>query len=321
MRVVFMGTPDFAVPTLAAIHAAGHEIAAVYTQPPRAAGRRGLALTPSPVQLRAEALGLAVRSPLSFKDPAERERFAALGADVAVVVAYGLLLPQSVLDAPRLGCFNLHGSLLPRWRGAAPVQRAVEAGDARTGVMVMRMEAGLDTGPVALTAETPIGETDTAGDLALRLSALGADLVVEALARLAAGDLPLESQDELSRRTGVEPTYARKIDKAEAALDLSGDAAVLARRINAFSPAPGAHMTVDLGNGPERLKVLRARAEEGIREAAPGMLLDDRLLLACGQGALRLLEVQRAGSKAMAAAQFLAGTRLKAGTSILPSAG
>ncbi|WAJ31530.1 methionyl-tRNA formyltransferase [Antarcticirhabdus aurantiaca] len=316
-----MGTPDFAVPTLAAIHGAGHEIAAVYTQPPRAAGRRGLALTPSPVQVRAEALGLDVRSPLNFKDPAERERFAALGADVAVVVAYGLLLPQPVLDAPRLGCFNLHGSLLPRWRGAAPIQRAIEAGDARTGVMVMRMEAGLDTGPVALTAETPIGESDTAGDLSQRLSAIGADLVVEALARLAAGDLPLESQDELTRRTGVAPTYARKIDKAEAALDLTGDAAVLARRINAFSPAPGAHLTVDLGNGPERLKVLRARAEEGRGDAVPGTLLDDGLRLACGRGALRLLDVQRAGSKAMGAAQFLAGTRLKVGASILPAAG
>jgi methionyl-tRNA formyltransferase len=321
MRVVFMGTPDFAVPTLEAVHAAGHAIPAVYTQPPRAAGRRGLALTPSPVQLRAEALGLEVRSPLNFKDEAERERLAALRADVAVVVAYGLILPQPVLDAPRHGCFNLHGSLLPRWRGAAPIQRAIEAGDRETGVMVMRMEAGLDTGPVALAAATPIGEAETAGELARRLSALGADLVVEALRHLEAGALPLESQEALALRTGSEATYAKKIGKGEAALDLAGDAAVLARRVNAFSPAPGAFLAVDLGNGPERLKVLRARSEDAPGGSRPGTLLDDGLLVACGRGALRLLDVQRAGSKAMGAAQFLAGTRLKAGASLIAPAG
>ncbi|WP_206455216.1 methionyl-tRNA formyltransferase [Aurantimonas marina] len=312
LRVVFMGTPAFAVPTLRAIHAAGHEIAAVYTQPPRKAGRRGLTLTPSPVQTEAERLGLDVRTPLNFKDEAEITAFAALEADVAIVVAYGLLLPRAILDAPRHGCLNGHGSLLPRWRGAAPIQRAIEAGDATTGMMVMRMEAGLDTGPVALTAETPIGDAETAGELYDRLATISADLMAEALEKLEAGTLTFEDQDALTARTGRQPVYARKIDKAEAALDFAGEARLIAARINAFSPFPGAWTTIPFGEKKERVKILRARAETG--SGAPGTLLDDRLLVACGSGAVRLLELQRAGGKPMAAEDLLRGSPVPAGS-------
>ncbi|MCB8840116.1 methionyl-tRNA formyltransferase [Aurantimonas sp. VKM B-3413] len=312
LTVVFMGTPDFSVPTLRAVHAAGHAVAAVYTQPPRKAGRRGLTLTPSPVQAEAERLGIPVRTPANFKDAAEREAFTALNADVAVVVAYGLLLPQAVLDAPRFGCLNGHGSLLPRWRGAAPIQRAIEAGDRTTGMMVMKMEAGLDTGPVALTAETEIGETDTAGELHDRLSALSADLMVEALERLEAGRLVFEDQAAIAARTGREPVYARKIDKAEAALDFSQESGVLARKINAFSPFPGAWTTIPFAAGPERVKILRARTEAGT--GAPGTVLDDGLLVACGTGAVRLLELQRAGGKRLDAGTLLRGVEVPKGT-------
>ena len=311
LRVVFMGTPAFSVPTLAALAAAGHDIAAVYTQPPRKAGRRGLTLTPSPVQLEAERLGLPVRTPLNFKEPADREAFAALDCDVAVVVAYGLLLPQAVLDMPRQGCLNGHGSLLPRWRGAAPIQRAIEAGDAETGMMVMRMEAGLDTGPVALTAETPIAATDTTADLHDRLANICATLMVEALDKLEAGTLTFEDQDSIAARTGRAPVYAAKIDKAEAALDFAGDASSIARRINAFSPFPGAWTTMSFGSAPERVKFLRAAAETG--DGAPSTLLDDRLLIACGTGAIRVLELQRAGGRRMSAEELLKGTPVPAG--------
>ncbi|WP_370195090.1 MULTISPECIES: methionyl-tRNA formyltransferase [Aurantimonas] len=311
LRVVFMGTPAFSVPTLAALAAAGHDIAAVYTQPPRKAGRRGLTLTPSPVQREAERLGLPVRAPLNFKDPADREAFAALDCDVAVVVAYGLLLPQAVLDMPRQGCLNGHGSLLPRWRGAAPIQRAIEAGDAETGMMVMRMEAGLDTGPVALTAETPIAATDTTAELHDRLAEICATLMVEALDKLEAGTLTFEDQDSIAARTGRAPVYAAKIDKAEAALDFAGDASGIARRINAFSPFPGAWTMMNFGSAPERVKFLRAAAETG--DGAPGTLLDDRLLIACGTGALRVLELQRAGGRRMSAEELLKGTPVPAG--------
>ncbi|MEF2072160.1 methionyl-tRNA formyltransferase [Consotaella aegiceratis] len=312
LKVVFMGTPAFSVPTLSGLAEAGHEIVAVYTQPPRAGGRRGLTQTPSPVHQEAERLGLAVRHPERLKSPADQAAFAALGADVAVVVAYGLLLPQPVLDAPRHGCLNGHASLLPRWRGAAPIQRAIEAGDASTGMMVMRMEAGLDTGPVALTEETEIGGSETAGDLHDRLSAISARLMVEALTRIEAGSLGFEDQDAIAARTGCEPTYARKIDKAEAEIDFSQAAAAVKGRINGFSPFPGAWTMVDLGAGPERLKLLRARVEDGT--GAPGEVLDDRLLVACGHGAVRLLELQRAGGKAMTADAFLRGSALSKGT-------
>nr|WP_210382223.1 methionyl-tRNA formyltransferase [Jiella sonneratiae] len=313
-----MGTPAFSVPTLAAVAAAGHSFRAVYTQPPRKAGRRGLKLTPSPVHLEAERLGLPVRTPLDFKDPAEIEAFAALQADVAVVVAYGLLLPKRLLDAPRFGCLNGHGSLLPRWRGAAPIQRAIEAGDAVTGMMVMRMEAGLDTGPVALTAETPIGPSETAGDLQERLSRLSATLMVEALEKLEAGTLAFEEQAAIEARTGRRAVYARKIDKAEAEIDWSAAAGAVAGRINGFSPMPGAFTTVALGGAPERVKVLRAVALAGAELSgdaceAPGTVLDDGLAVACGSGAVRLLELQRPGGRPMRAADLLRGTPVARG--------
>ena len=315
LRVGFMGTPAFAVPTLQAIVAAGHEVAAVYTQPPRQAGRRGLTLTPSPVQREAERLGLAVRSPINFRDAVDVEAFEALKLDVGVVVAYGLLLPQAILDSPRLGCLNGHGSLLPRWRGAAPIQRAIEAGDATTGMMVMRMEAGLDTGPVALAAETAIGDTETAGELHDRLAGMAAALMVDALAGLEAGTLTFEAQNALGVRTGREPVYARKLTKAEAAIDFGGDATGIARKINAFAPAPGAFFEMTLDGTAERVKVLRASAEAG--SGAPGTTLDDRLLVACGTGAVRLLELQRPGGRAMRAEEWLRGTLVAAGTRLV----
>ncbi|MCE7029864.1 methionyl-tRNA formyltransferase [Jiella avicenniae] len=324
LSVVFMGTPAFSVPTLAAIVAAGHRVPAVYTQPPRKAGRRGLKLTPSPVEVEAERLGLAVRSPLNFKDQAEIQAFAALEADVAVVVAYGLLLPQAVLDAPRFGCLNGHGSLLPRWRGAAPIQRAIEAGDAMTGMMVMRMEAGLDTGPVALTAETEIAPYETAGDLQERLSRLSAELMIEALAKLEAGTLPFEDQTAIEARTGRAPLYAKKIDKAETRIDWTAEAAVVAGRINGFSPMPGAWTTIPFAGAPERVKLLRAVAVDGdhgqavsdadMASVSPGTTLDSGLTVACGSGAVRLLELQRAGGKRVAAAELLRGAPVAAGT-------
>ena len=321
LSVVFMGTPAFSVPTLAAIVEAGHRVPAIYTQPPRQAGRRGLKLTPSPVQLEAERLGLPVRSPLNFKDPADIEAFAALEADVAVVVAYGLLLPQALLDAPRFGCLNGHGSLLPRWRGAAPIQRAIEAGDAATGMMVMQMKAGLDTGPVALTAETVIGPNETAGDLQERLSRLSAKLMVEALEKLEAGTLAFEDQAAIAARTGRAPLYAKKIDKAEARIDWTAGAQAVAGKINAFSPTPGAWTTIPFSGAPERVKLLRAVAVDGdaggdIASAAPGTTLDDGLTVASGSGAVRLLEIQRAGGKKVAAAELLRGTPVARGATL-----
>lgn len=309
-----MGTPAFSVPTLRTLHEAGHEVLAVYTQPPRPAGRRGLDLVPSPVQREAERLGLAVRSPLSLKSEEEKAAFAALDADIAVVVAYGLLLPQAILDAPRRGALNGHASLLPRWRGAAPIQRAIEAGDDVTGMMVMRMEAGLDTGPVALTRETAIGVAETAGALHDRLSLLSAEAMAEALAKQEAGTLSFEPQEAIAVRTGRETVYARKIDKGETEIDFGGEAKSVAARINAFSPFPGAWAMLDLGKGPERVKLLRARAEEG--NGTPGTLLDAEGLVACGGGAVRLLDMQRAGGKAVEATALLRGARLGAGAKI-----
>jgi len=301
LRLAIMGTPDFAVPTLTEIVGHGHEIAAVYTQPPRRAGR-GMAERPSPVQETGEGFGLDVRTPASLRDPAEQERFAALDVDAAIVVAYGLILPQAILDAPRLGAFNLHASLLPRWRGAAPIQRAIMAGDAETGVMVMRMEAGLDTGPVAMAERTPIGADETAGELHDRLARLGADLMVRALAALERGALELSAQPE----DGV--TYARKIDKAEARIDWSRPAADVHNHIRGLSPFPGAWTEMAIGGGPERVKVLGSTVAEGA--GAPGSMLDDRLTVACGDGAVRLLRLQRAGGKPMEADAFLRGAGL-----------
>jgi methionyl-tRNA formyltransferase len=286
-----MGTPDFSVPALDALAAAGHEIAAVYTQPraPRAGGRRS---APRPCTLRAEALGLPVRHPKTLRTPEAQAEFAALEADIAVVVAYGLILPQAVLDAPRHGCLNIHASLLPRWRGAAPIHRAVLAGDAETGICIMRMEEGLDTGPVLLRAATPIGPTDTTGDLHDRLAALGARLIVEALARLA--DLVPEPQPE----DGV--TYAAKIDKAEARSTGPGPRREVDRQIRGLSPFPGAWTTHD----GRRLKLLRSRLAEG--GGAPGRG-SPRLTIACGAGAVDILEVQAEGRGRQDAASFLRG--------------
>ena len=301
MRLAFLGTPDFAVPTLEALVAAGHEIARVYTQPPRPAGR-GRAPRPSPVQRAAEAADLAVETPESFGDAETLAGFAGLGLDAAVVVAYGQILPQAALDAPRLGCLNLHASLLPRWRGAAPIQRAIMAGDAETGVCVMRMEAGLDTGPVYACEATPIGPEDTAATLHDRLAAMGAPLMARTLDALAAGAATTTPQPE----AGV--TYARKIDKAEARIDWTRPAVELDCHIRGLSPFPGAWCEI----AGERVKVLRARPEPGAGH--PGEVLDDRLLVACGAGALRLVSLQRGGRGVMDAETFLRGYAVPAGT-------
>jgi len=305
LRVVFRGTPEFSVLTLPALAEAGHRIAAVYTQPPRAAGRRGLELTPSPVQREAERLGVEVRTPVSLRDAAGQEAFRALQADVAVVVAYGLLLPKPILDAPRLGCLNGHASLLPRWRGAAPIQRAVMAGDTETGMMVMKMEEGLDTGPVALAETVAIDAGMTAGDLHDALMEAGAGLMVEALARLEAGKLTFTPQSA----EGV--TYAKKIDKAETRVVWTLSADEVHNHIRALSPFPGAWCEAEIGGREERLKLLRSAVAEGAGE--PGGILDDRLMVACGAGAVRLVEVQRAGGKPVAASEFLRGTRIQKG--------
>ncbi|MBB1490293.1 MULTISPECIES: methionyl-tRNA formyltransferase [unclassified Paracoccus (in: a-proteobacteria)] len=294
MRVVFMGTPDFSVPALQAI-AARHEVVCVYSQPPRAAGR-GQKPRPSPVQAAADALGIPVRSPVRLKGTEEQAEFAALGADVAVVVAYGLILPQPLLDAPRLGCLNIHASLLPRWRGAAPIHRAVMAGDAETGVAIMQMEAGLDTGPVLAEAKTPIGPEETTADLHDRLSQMGAALIVDVLDRL---PLPAVPQAE----DGV--TYAAKIDKAEARIDWTRPAAQVDRLIRGLSPFPGAWCMA----GGERLKLLRARLAEG--QGPPGKVLGG-FTIACGTGAVEITELQREGKRPMPAAEALRGMVLPA---------
>lgn len=305
LRVIFMGTPDFSVPVLAAIAAAGHEVVCVYTQPPRPAGRRGLELTPSPVQREAERLGVEVRTPLSLKGEPEQEAFRALGADVAVVVAYGLLLPKAILEGTRLGCYNGHASLLPRWRGAAPIQRAIMAGDRETGMMVMKMDVGLDTGPVGLTAKVEICPDMTAGELHDLLMQKGAGLMVEALAKLERDDLPLTAQPE----DGV--VYAKKIDKAETRIDWARPAPEVHNHIRGLSPFPGAWCEVTVGDKAERLKVLRTTLGEG--GGASGEILDGHLTVACGEGAVRLLEVQRAGGKIISAEEFLRGAKLDRG--------
>lgn len=308
LSLVFMGTPAFSVPVLEALVGAGHRVLAVYSQPPRPAGR-GMALTKSPVHVRAEALGLEVRTPRTLKDAAEQDAFAALQADVAVVVAYGLLLPKPVLDAPRYGCLNLHGSLLPRWRGAAPIERAVMAGDAETGVEVMHMAEGLDTGPVALTTRVAIGADETAGHLRERLSVLGADLMVEALRQLEAGVLPSIPQAD----DGI--LYAAKILKGETRIDWSKPANDVHNQIRGLAPAPGAWGEVTVGDRLERVKILGSTLGTG--SGAPGTVLDDRLTIACGDGAVRLVTLQKAGGKPVDADAFLRGTALPPG-SILP---
>ncbi len=298
LKIIFMGTPDFAAATLSALHAAGHDIACVYSQPPRPGGRRGLELVKSPVHQRAEALGLDVRTPLNFKDAKDIDAFKALEADVAVVVAYGLLLPQAILDGTRLGAYNGHASLLPRWRGAAPIQRAIMAGDSETGMMVMKMDAGLDTGPVALTERVIIDPDMTAGELHGRLMETGAALMVKAMAQLEAGDLPLT----LQATGGV--TYAKKIDKAETRIDWSRASADVHNHIRGLSPFPGAWCEMEIGGKIERVKLLRTQNAEG--SGLPGTVLDG-LTIACGTGAVLITELQRAGGKPVSAAEFLRG--------------
>lgn len=307
LKIVFMGTPDFSVPVLDAVVAAGHEVVAVYSQPPRPAGR-GMAEAKSPVHRRAEALGIPVRTPVNFKGEEDRVAFAALHADAAVVVAYGLLLPKAILDATRLGCFNVHASKLPRWRGAAPIQRAIMAGDAVTAVNIMRMEQGLDTGPVCLGRDVSIPKDMTAGALHDVLSKLGAELMVEALSKLEAGTLHCVPQPSEGA------TYAAKIDKGEARIDFSRSAKDVADQIRGLSPFPGAWFEMSLGGKPERIKILLAAAVDS--EGAPGTVIDDQLTIACGSGAIRIEKLQRAGKQPMAAADFLRGTRVAAGTKL-----
>lgn len=303
LRIIFMGTPDFAAATLRAVHEAGHDIAAVYSQPPRPAGRRGLELKKSPVQILAEDIGIEVRTPVSLKGEAEQTAFSALGADAAVVVAYGLLLPRAILDGTRLGAFNGHASALPRWRGAAPIQRAVMAGDSETAVEIMRMDEGLDTGPVALSRTVPIGPDQTAGELHDTLAAVCAELMVEALAALEAGTLTLRPQPD----AGI--TYAHKIDKAETRIDWSKPAAAVHNRIRGLSPFPGAWCEMEIAGRAERVKVLGAAPAGG--SGMPGELLDDDLTVACGDGAVRLTRLQRAGGKALDAESFLRGAKIE----------
>ncbi len=301
MRIIFMGTPDFSVPPLQALVDAGHEIACVYTQPPRPAGR-GKKDRPSPVHLRAEALGLQVRHPVSLKPAEVQAAFAALDADIAVVVAYGLILPQAVLDAPQQGCLNIHASLLPRWRGAAPIHRAIMAGDATTGVCIMEMEAGLDTGPVLLRRETPIGTAETTLQLHDRLSEIGAEAVVAALQDLP--DLTPQPQPE----NGV--TYAAKIDKAEARINWTRPAEEVDRLIRGLSPFPGGWFELD----GVRIKALGSTLATG--SGAPGEVLNTRMAVACGTGAVQLSRLQRAGKAAQDTDQFQAGAQIAPGTNL-----
>jgi methionyl-tRNA formyltransferase len=305
LRLIFMGTPDFAVPTLVEI-AARHAVVAVYTRAPKPAGRRGLELTPTPVEREARRLGFPVLTPATLRDAAAAEAFRAHGADAAVVVAYGLILPQSILEAVPLGCFNVHASLLPRWRGAAPINRAVMAGDAETGVTVMRMDAGLDTGPMAMTESVPIGPDATAGELHDRLARLGADLMARALGALERGSLTFAPQPE----AGV--TYAAKINADDRRIDWSQPWHEVHNRIRGLSPFPGAGFEFAVDGKPVRVKALRSTKGEGGGE--PGTLLDDRLTVACGDGAVRIVQLQRAGGKAMQAEEFLRGLPLPPGT-------
>jgi methionyl-tRNA formyltransferase len=301
LRLIFMGTPQFAVPTLRALAEQGHQIAAVYTREARPA-RRGLKLQPSAVELEARARGIPVLTPASLKTPEAQQEFRAHGADAAVVVAYGMILPQAVLDAPRLGCFNLHASLLPRWRGAAPINRAIMAGDSESGVMVMKMDAGLDTGDVAMAERIAITDVMTAADLHDALAPLGAGLMARAMDALERGELRLTPQSD----QGV--TYAAKIEKTEARIDWTKPARAVLRHIHGLSPFPGAWCEMPV-EGEARVKILRCELVEGW--GVPGELLDDRLTIACKDGAIRILELQRAGKQPLKAGDFLRGTPLK----------
>ena len=302
LRLIFMGTPEFSVPTLLELVAHGHEVAAAYTRAAKPAGR-GMKLQPAPVEIEARRLGIPVFTPSSLKTPEALYAFRAHNADAAVVVAYGMILPQAILDAPKLGCFNLHASLLPRWRGAAPINRAIMAGDAETGVMVMKMDAGLDTGDVAMAERLAITDTMTASDLHDALARLGGDLMVRAMGALERGRLQLTRQSE----EGV--SYAAKIEKAEARIDWNQPARAVLRHIHGLSPFPGAWCEMAIEGEPVRVKILRCAIADGA--GVPGEVLDDHLAVACSKGALRILELQRAGGKPMKAEEFLHGTPLK----------
>jgi methionyl-tRNA formyltransferase len=302
LRLIFMGTPEFAVPTLLELVAHGHEIAAVYTRAAKPAGR-GMKLQLSPVEQEAQRLGIPVFTPSTLKTPEALKEFRAHDADAAVVVAYGMILPQAILDAPKLGCFNLHASLLPRWRGAAPINRAIMAGDAETGVMVMKMDVGLDTGDVAMAERLAITDAMTASDLHDALSPLGGDLMVRAMGALERGMLQLTPQ------SGDGVTYAAKIDKAEARIDWNKPVHNVLRHIHGLSPFPGAWCEMPLEGAPQRMKILLCEMASGSGE--PGAVLDDRLTIACEQGAIRVLELQRAGKQPMKAEEFLRGTPVK----------
>lgn len=309
LRIVYMGTPDFAVPALAALLEAGHTVVAVYSQPPRPAGR-GHKVQLSPVHAFAEARGLPVFTPKSLRKAEEQAVFAAHQADVAVVAAYGLILPKAILEAPRLGCVNIHGSLLPRWRGAAPIQRSLLAGDAATGIAIMQMDEGLDTGAVLSMEETPIGPADTASTLHDRLAAMGARMVVEAVAGLEAGSLIARPQPE----EGV--TYAAKLSRDDGRLDWTQTAAHIDRQVRALTPWPGCWFDMPADLGGERIKVLAAGLVSGSGPSAPGVVLDGELTVACGEGALRLTSVQRPGKAAVSGGDFLRGQRLSPGVSL-----
>ena len=303
LRLIFMGTPEFSVPTLRALHEAGHDIAAVYTRAPKPGGRRGLALQPTPVEQEARRLGIPVVTPATLKTPEGEAEFRARNVDAAVVVAYGMILPRAILDTPPLGCFNLHASLLPRWRGAAPITRAIMEGDTETGVMVMKMDAGLDTGDVAMAERITVTDAMTAADLHDALARLGADLMVRAIGALERGKL------QLIKQAGEGVTYAAKIEKAEARIDWNRPARAVLRHIHGLSPFPGAWCEIAGEGESARLKVLRC--ELASSTGTPGAVLDDQLTIACGDGAIRILELQRAGKAPMRAREFLRGTPLK----------
>jgi methionyl-tRNA formyltransferase len=302
LRLIFMGTPEFAVPTLLELVGHGHDIAAVYTRAPKPAGR-GMKLQPSPVEQQARRLGIPVLTPTTLKTPEALEQFRSHNADAAIVVAYGMILPQAILDTPKLGCFNLHASLLPRWRGAAPINRAIMAGDTETGVMVMRMDAGLDTGDVAMAERMAITDAMTAADVHDALARLGGDLMARAMGALERGKLQLTKQSD----EGV--TYATKIEKAEARIDWNKPARDVLRHIHGLSPFPGAWSEMPIEGEQVRVKILRCAMADG--SGAPGEALDDHLAVACKEGAIRILELQRAGKQPMKADEFLRGTPLK----------
>ena len=305
MRIVFMGAPDFAAPTLKAIVSAGHEVAAVYTRAPKPAGRRGLRLAKTPIHLLADGFAIPVLTPAILRDASAQASFRNHSADAAIVVAYGLILPRAILDAPRLGCFNLHASLLPRWRGAAPIQRAIMAGDSATGVSVMRMEEGLDTGPIGLEEKLAIDVNATAGEITEVLAGIGAALMIRALRSFDEGGLAFHPQ------SAEGATYAHKIDKSEARIDWRRDAEMVRNQIHGLSPSPGAWSEIDLGRGVERIKFLRAETVEG--SGPPGTGLDESLTIACGRGAIRLVEAQRGGKQAMRREEFQRGAQIERG--------